>query len=210
LHLFGLTGGIASGKSTVAARFRGRGLPVVDADLLAREVVAPGSEGLRAVVEAFGQSVIGPDGGLDRAAMGRLVFSDPIARRKLESITHPRISALGFERAAEHAKAGAPLVCYEAALLVENGAADAFRPLVVVACPPEVQVERLLGRGSTRDEALARIRSQKPLADKVAVADHVIDTTGTLEQGARRTDEVLQAICVQLGIDPARYERATA
>lgn len=205
MHLFGLTGGIASGKSTVAARLRGRGLPIVDADLLAREVVAPGTEGLRAVVDAFGQGVIGSDGGLDRAAVGRLVFADPAARRALEGITHPRITALGFERAAEHAKAGEPLVCYEAALIVENGAADAFRPLVVVACPEDVQLARLLGRGATRDEALARIRSQRPLADKVAVADHVIDTTGTLEQGAARADQVLKAICDHLGIDSGRY-----
>jgi dephospho-CoA kinase len=206
VHVFGLTGGIASGKSTVAGRLHKRGVPVIDADLLAREVVAPGSEGLRAVVDAFGTAVLGPDGTLDRKALGVIVFADVAARKKLESITHPRISRLAMERAAEHARAGEPLVCYEAALIVENGMADAFRPLVVVSCPPEVQIARLCARGaSSIEDARARMAAQKPLAEKVAAADHVIDTSGTLEDNARRTDEVLAAICTKLGIDPARY-----
>ena len=206
MHLFGLTGGIASGKSTVATRLRKRGVPVVDADALAREIVTPGSEGLRAVVDAFGTGVLGPDGALDRKALGRIVFADPVARRKLDAMTHPRIARLALERAAEYALTGEPLVCYEAALLVENGTAEAFRPLVVVACSPEVQLARVLARGgSTREEALARMAAQKPLAEKVAAADHVIDTSGSLEDNARRTDEVLAAICAKLGIDPARY-----
>jgi len=206
VHLFGLTGGIASGKSTVAARLRKRGVPVVDADALAREIVIPGSEGLRALIDAFGARVLASDGTLDRKALGRIVFSDPVARRKLDAITHPRIGRLALERAAEHALAGEPLVCYEAALLVENGMVDAFRPLVVVACPPDVQLARVLARGgTTREEALARMAAQRPLAEKVAVADHVIDTSGSLEDNARRTDEVLAAICTKLGIDPARY-----
>ena len=205
MHLFGLTGGIASGKSTVAARFRARGLPVIDADVLARKVVEPGTEGLKAVVEAFGPEVLRPDGTLDRQALARRVFGDDAARRKLEAITHPRISALGFEQAGELARRGEPLACYEAALIVENGAADAFRPLVVVACPQELQVRRLQERGATLEEALARVRAQRPLADKVAAADHVIDTTGTLEEGARRADEVLSVICDRFGIDFRRY-----
>jgi dephospho-CoA kinase len=206
LHLFGLTGGIASGKSTVAARFRARGVPAIDADALAREVVAPGSEGLRAVVDAFGSGVLGPDGALDRKAVAGIVFSDAAARRQLEAITHPRITRLGMERASELAARGEPLVCYEAALIVENGAADAFRPLVVVACPESVQVARIRARdGASADEALARIRAQKPLAEKVAVADFVIDTSGTLEDGARRADEALAAVCAKVGVDFARY-----
>ena len=205
MHLFGLTGGIASGKSTVAARFRARGVPVIDADQLAREVVAPGTEGLKAVVAAFGPDVLAPDGSLDRKAVAGRVFGDVAARKTLEGITHPRITALGFERAAELAARGEPLACYEAALIVENGAADAFRPLVVVACPQDVQVRRLLERGATRDEALGRVRAQRPLSDKVAVADHVIDTTGTLEEGARQADAVLSVICDRFGIDFGRY-----
>jgi dephospho-CoA kinase len=206
VHLFGLTGGIASGKSTVAARFRGRGLPVIDADGLAREVVAPGTDGLRALVDAFGAGVLGPGGALDRGAVARIVFSDDDARRKLNAITHPRITALSMERAAALAKTGEPLACYEAALIVENGVADAFRPLVVVACPEDVQLARLLGRdGATAEDARARIRAQKPLADKVAVADFVVDTSGTLEEGAKRADEALAGVCARVGVDYARY-----
>jgi dephospho-CoA kinase len=206
VHLFGLTGGIASGKSTVAARLRGRGLPILDADTLAREVVAPGTDGLRAVIDAFGTGVLGPDGALDRKALARVAFADATARKKLEAITHPRIGRLAMERALGLADKGEPLVCYEAALIVENGMADAFRPLVVVACPEDVQLARVRSRDeASAADAMARIRAQMPVAAKVALADHVIDTSGTLEQGAKRADEVLAAICAKLGVDPARY-----
>jgi len=206
VHLFGLTGGIASGKSTVAARLRRRSVPVIDADELAREVVAPGTDGLRALVEAFGERVLGPGGALDRKAVARIAFADDEARRTLNAITHPRITRLTMERAAELARAGEPLACYEAALIVENGVADAFRPLVVVSCPEDVQVARVRARDrASAEDALARIRAQKPLAEKVAVADFVIDTSGSLEDNARRTDEVLVAICARVGVDPARY-----
>ena len=206
MHLFGLTGGIASGKSTVAARLRARGIPVIDADELAREVVAPGSDGLRAIVEAFGPGVLGPGGVLDRKALARIAFSDTAARKKLEAITHPRITRVAIERAQEYAHAGEPLTCYEAALIVENGMADAFRPLVVVACPEDVQVARVRARdGASAEDALARIRAQKPLSEKVAVADHVIDTSGTMEASEKRTEEVVRAICEKLGVDGSRY-----
>jgi dephospho-CoA kinase len=206
VHLFGLTGGIASGKSTVAARFRGRGLPVIDADALAREVVAPGTDGLRALVDAFGPGVLGPEGALDRAAVARIVFSDDASRRTLNAITHPRITRLSMERAAALAETGEPLACYEAALIVENGVADAFRPLVVVACPEDVQLARILGRDrASAEDARARIRAQKPLAEKVAVADFVVDTSGTLEQGAEMADEALAGVCARVGVDFARY-----
>lgn len=206
MHLFGLTGGIASGKSTVAARLRARGLPVIDADELAREVVAPGSDGLRALVEALGPGLLGPGGALDRGAVARLVFADDAARAKLNAVTHPRILRLALERAAAIARGGAPLACYEAALIVENGAADAFRPLVLVACPEDVQIARLLARpGTSAEDVRARIRAQKPLAEKKAVADFVIDTGGTLEEGARGTDRAFAGVCERLGIDPARY-----
>jgi dephospho-CoA kinase len=211
LHLFGLTGGIASGKSNVAARFRAHGLPVIDADELAREVVARGSEGLAAVVAAFGSSILEPSGGLDRKALAAVVFADDARRRKLNSILHPLISRRTMERSADLASQGEPLACYEAALLVENGIADAFRPLVVVACPEEDQIARVQSRdGSTRDEALARVRAQKPLAEKVRLADFVIDTTGTLESAQERADEVLVEVCKRVGVDPVRYGLATA
>jgi len=206
VHLFGLTGGIASGKSTVAARFRRRGVPVVDADELAREVVAPGTDGLRAVVEAFGPGVLGPEGALDRPALARIVFADDTARRTLNAITHPLITRLSMERGAELASQGEALACYEAALIVENGVADAFRPLVVVSCPEDVQIARILGRDkASLEDARARMRAQKPLAEKVAVADFVVDTSSTLEEGAERADEALAGVCARVGVDYGRY-----
>jgi dephospho-CoA kinase len=195
LLLFGLTGGLASGKSTVAARFRARGVPVIDADQIAREVVVPGTEGLAEVVAAFGREVLAPDGSLDRKRLGEVVFGDDDKRRRLNAILHPRIGARTFSLAAELDARGEPLACYEAALLVENGAADAFRPLVVVAAPEEVQVARAMARdGSTEEQARARIHAQMPLAAKIAVADHVIENDGDRAATERRADQVLDAI----------------
>ncbi len=208
VHLFGLTGGIASGKSAVASRLRARKVPVMDADAFAREVVAPGTGGLKELVLAFGEGILLPDGSLDRKGLASLAFADEAKRVTLNAITHPRISALTMERAAELAIRGEPLACYEAALIVENHMADAFRPLVVVAAPEAVQVARAVARDqSSREDALARIRAQMPLADKARLADHVIDNSGTLEQLHARTDAVLEAICTTVGVDPRRFPR---
>ncbi len=193
--VFGLTGGLASGKSTVAARFRTLGVPVVDADQIAREVVAPGTPGLAAVADAFGPSVLQPDGSLDRARLADVVFGSPDQRRRLNAILHPLIRAASASHLAELAARGEPLACYEAALLVENGLADAFRPLVVVAVAEDAQVTRAMARdGATEEQARARIAAQLPLAAKVAAADFVIDTTGPREETAKRVDEVLREI----------------
>jgi dephospho-CoA kinase len=198
--VFGLTGGLASGKSTVAARFRARGVPVIDADQLAREVVAPSSPGLAEVIREFGEDMLLPDGSLDRAKMADRVFSDPQSRRRLNSILHPRIGALTLERAQTLAAQGERLACYEAALLVENGIADAFRPLVVVAVPEEVQVARAVARdGGSEAQARARLSAQKRLAEKIAVADYVIDNAGSQKETERQADEVLEAIRSKLG-----------
>ena len=205
MHLFGLTGGIASGKSTVGGRLRSRGVPVLDADEFAREVVAPGTDGLEAIVAAFGDSVLDAAGALDRKALARRVFADDRARQQLNAITHPLIAAMTIERAGALRRAGEPLACYEAALIVETGLADAFRPLVVCACPEDVQIARVRARGGDGDEAVARIRAQTPLSEKLRFADHVIDTSETLEETARRTDEVLLRICLQLGVEIGRY-----
>jgi dephospho-CoA kinase len=206
VHIFGLTGGIASGKSTVAARFRAHALPVIDADVLAREVVAPGTEGLREIARVFGPSLLSPDGTLDRKALARVVFSDEPSRRRLNAITHSRIMQRMVERAGQLERGGEALACFEAALLVENNLADAFRPLVVVSCEPEVQLARIVARdASSREDALARIRVQRPLAEKVAVADYVIDTNGPVDRSAQRSDEVLRAICDKTGVDAKRY-----
>ncbi|MEO6420972.1 MAG: dephospho-CoA kinase [Polyangiaceae bacterium] len=206
MHLFGLTGGLASGKSAVAARLRIRGVPVIDADLLAREVVTKGSSGLADIVEAFGPEVLDAEGSLDRRALAALVFSDEKKRKTLNAITHPRIAELGMERARELSERGEPLAAYEAALLVENGLESAFRPLVVVAAPPDVQLARAVARdGSDEDEARARLAAQMPLDQKIAAADFVIENASTLAALSQRTDEVLAAICERVGVDPARY-----
>lgn len=205
LRLFGLTGGLASGKSTVAARFRARGLPVLDADQLAREVVAPGTEGLARVVETFGAGVLGEGGALDRGKLGALVFADPDKRRALNAIVHPRIAALTADRAAELEARGEALACYEAALLVENGLADAFRPLVVVAVPADVQLARAMARDALPEpEVRARLAAQLPLSAKLAVADYVIDNAGDRASTERQADAVLDAIRASSGgVPPA-------
>jgi dephospho-CoA kinase len=206
VHLFGLTGGIASGKSAVAARLRERGVPVIDADQLARDAVAPGSEALAAIVKSFGADVLTPDGALDRKKVAAAVFSDDDKRRALNAIVHPEVTKLTFKAASKLRDEGEPLACYEAALIVENGVADAFRPLVVVSAPEDVQIARASTRDdSTPDDARSRIRAQLPLAEKVKAADFVIDNTGSLEDLHRRTDEVLAAVCARLDVDLERY-----
>jgi len=207
VHLFGLTGGIASGKSAVAARLRERGVPVIDADKLAREAVLPGTDALKAIVKTFGEDVLLGDGSLDRKKLGGIVFADEAKRKALNAIVHPAVSMLTFARSKELRDEGEALVAYEAALIVENGVADAFRPLVVVAAPDDVQIRRMIARdGITEDEANARLRAQMPLAEKIAKADYVIENTGSLADVARRTDEVLAALCERLDVDADRYE----
>lgn len=174
----GLTGGIASGKSTVSAILRELGAVVIDADALAREVVAKGTPGLAAVVAEFGPGLLTADGELDRAAMGSLVFGDEGARRRLEAIVHPLV----FERIVDletHAPEGA-VVVHDIPLLAESGRADTFDAVLVVEAPEQVQVERMVGdRGWTEADALARIAAQAAPHDRRAIATHVIDNTGT-------------------------------
>jgi dephospho-CoA kinase len=209
VHLFGLTGGIASGKSTVGARFRARGVPVIDADLLAREVVAKGTDGLAAVAAAFGDHVIGSNGELDRAAVAAIVFSNDAARAKLNAITHPLITALTLQRRSELAAKGEPLACYEAALLVENGMADAFRPLVVVSAPRAAQIARAMKRdGATEEAVRKRLAAQMPLATKIQSADIVVENSGSLETLLQRADQALFEVCAKVGVDVERYAGA--
>lgn len=194
MKVFGLTGGVASGKSAVAARLRVRGVHVVDADEVSRAVVRPGSEGLSEVVAEFGDVLAG-DGTLDRKRLAEIVFADSGARSRLEAILHPRIAAETARRLAELDAQGVDLACYDAALLVERGMQDAFRPLVVVAVPRDVQRSRLMRREAIEaDEAERRIDAQLPLERKVAVADFVIDNTGSFEDLERRVDDTLDAV----------------
>lgn len=206
VRLFGLTGGIASGKSTVARRFRERRVPVLDADVIAREIVAPGTDGLAALVDAFGPSIVGADGELDRKALAAIAFADPAARGTLNAITHPRIAMATQAATARLAERGEPVACYEAALLVENGVADMFRPLVVVAADEATQLARAMARDAASEaDVRARLAAQMPLAQKTAKADFVITNDGTQAQLIARADEVLDAVLAQLGVDPGRY-----
>jgi dephospho-CoA kinase len=208
LQLFGLTGGIGSGKSTVARRFRERGLPVLDADQLARDVVARGTDGLQEIVARFGSEMLDAAGNLDRKKLAARVFRDDEERRALNRITHPRVGKLLSERAEELGRRGEPLACYEVPLLFEAGLENALRPVVVVDAPVAQQVERTVARdGGSADDALARIRAQMPLEEKVRRADYVIDNTGALGALRGRADEVLDAVCERLGIDASRYPK---
>ncbi|MSP74127.1 MAG: dephospho-CoA kinase [Myxococcales bacterium] len=193
--LIGLTGGIAAGKSTVSGLLKERGAHVVDADEVAREVVMPGSVGLARIVEAFGSGVLRPDGTLDRASLGAVVFADVEARRTLEQLTHPLIAAQSQLRLAEALESGAPLIVYDAALLFESGRADHFRPVVVVTVNVDVQRARLMARdGLTAEQAQSRIDAQMPLGEKVKRADHVIDNGGSLEETRARVDALWQIL----------------
>jgi dephospho-CoA kinase len=177
--VIGLSGGIASGKSTVARAFLELGVPIVDADAVAREIVEVGTPGLAQLVERFGPSVLRGDGALDRKKLGRIVFEDAEARRDLNAITHPLIAQKGAEKIRALQATDAPYILYEAALLVENGSYKAFPALVVVAVDPATQLARLMARdGSTEEEARARIAAQLPLERKIEVADFVIHNDG--------------------------------
>ena len=209
-RVFGLTGGIGSGKTLVGAHFRARGLPVVDADVLSRQVVARGSEALGEISAAFGPDVLLPDGSLNRPRLADLVFGDPQARRRLAEITHGRVRALARAEFDRLTDAGHPLCCYEVPLLFENDLAEWLRPVVVVSAPEAACLSRVLARDqSDEDRVRARLRAQLPLDEKARRADHVIDNGGSIAATLVRADEVLTAVCVSLGIDPARYpERA--
>ena len=175
-----LTGGIAAGKTAVSDRLAEHGAVVIDSDLLAREVVAPGTPGLAAVVDAFGPGVLDAGGAaLDRAALGRLVFADPAARRRLEAIVHPLVRQRGREL--EAAAAPGSVVVHVIPLLVETGQADRFDAVVVVDVPVELQLSRLVdGRGLTPAEARGRLAAQATREQRLAVADHLVDGSGSL------------------------------
>jgi dephospho-CoA kinase len=194
-RILGLTGGIASGKSTASARFAELGVPIVDADKLAREVVEKGTDGLAEIVKVFGPEVLDAEGALDRKKLGAIVFDDADLRKRLEQITHPRIAALSMQRMAAIATSGAPYGLYEAALLVEKGTHRAMNGLVVVAASPEVQLARVMKRDGL-DEAAARARlaAQMPLADKIAAATWVIWNDGDLDALRARVEQVHREI----------------
>jgi dephospho-CoA kinase len=182
----GLTGGIGSGKSTVSALLAARGAVIVDADRIAREVVEPDTPGLARIVEAFGEGVLAPDGSLDRAALAAVVFAEPEARRQLDGIVHPLVRA----RAAELAAAAPPdaVVVNDVPLLVETGQASSYDLVLVVEADPATRVSRLVQRGLTAEDARARMEAQASDEERRAVADVVLDNSGTPEALAEQVD----------------------
>jgi dephospho-CoA kinase len=186
----GLTGGIGSGKSAAAARFVELGAVVVDADAVARQVVEPGSEGLAALVEAFGPGILQPDGSLDRPALAALAFADASRRAVLDGITHPRISERTAQLVTAARESGASVLVYDVPLLVEKEMAPAYDQVVVVETPLDLRLERLEGRGLGREDALARMAAQATDEERRAVADHVLDNSGDLAALHAQVDAV--------------------
>jgi dephospho-CoA kinase len=184
----GLTGGIGAGKSEVSRRLAAYGAVVIDADQIAREVVEPGTEGLAEVVAAFGPQVLTPDGALDRARLGDIVFADPELRGKLNAIVHPRVA----RRMAELERgASSSIVVHDVPLIAENGRAGAYDLVVVVDAPPRVQAERLVRRrGLTREQARARMAAQASREQRLAIADIVIDNSGSLAELDRQVGDL--------------------
>lgn len=189
--MVGLTGGIGSGKSAVSRLLAEHGAVVIDADLVAREVVEPGTEGLAKVVAEFGEQVLRPDGSLDRPTLGSLVFADPAKLAALNAIVHPLIGHRTAELLARAREAGATVLVHDVPLLVESHLAEGYDAVVVVAADPETQLHRLTRlRGMSVHEARQRIAAQAPLADKLAVATHVISNDGPLEELGPQVDRL--------------------
>ena len=190
----GLTGGIACGKTTVAQMLARKGAFIVDADQVARDVVAPKSVGLLEVVDEFGEVILKNDE-LDREALGAIIFADPSRRKTLEAILHPLIAVESARQIQTALSGSSPMVVYDAALLVESGRADDFRPLIVVAASPDTQVERIVLRdGLNLDAARARLNAQMPIADKAAVADYVLSNDGSRDDLQQQVDQLWRTL----------------
>jgi dephospho-CoA kinase len=191
VKLVGLTGGIASGKSTVATMLRELGAKIINADDLARAIVQPGKEAWKEIVAAFGTEVLRPDRAIDREKLRTTIFQDAAARKRLDSITHPRIRALAQARAQELAAKGSAIVIYEAPLLFEKEAHLWLRPVILVACDDFLQRRRLKARDRLNDAEIEQhIKAQMPLSEKRALADFVIENNGDLEDLKKQVKEV--------------------
>ena len=195
MRLIGLTGGIASGKTTVAGILERLGAAIVDADALSREVVEPGRDAWNEIVKTFGAEVLQPDRTLDRQKLRAIIFSNPAARKKLEAIIHPRVRALAEKRIGEHAAAGYEVVVYEVPLLFEGNLHEWLRPVVLVACDADTQRHRLQRRDRV-DAAAAQmhIDAQMSLEEKRRLADYVIENNGTFEDIERQVRAILEKI----------------
>jgi len=198
--LVGLTGGIGTGKSTVSRMFRDLGSLIIDADLLAREVVEPGEPAYEKIVAEFGKRILEPDGRIDRRKLGALVFGDEAKRKRLEALTHPEIRSryAGILKELTVQRFDG-IVIFDAALLVETGRAKSLDCLVVVYADEATQRERLMLRDDiSAEETMQKIRSQVPLSEKVRQAHYVVDNSGTREETERRVREVHQALLADL------------
>ena len=185
----GLTGGIGAGKSEVSKRLAAQGAIVIDADLIAREVVEPGTDGLAEVIEAFGPGVLGPDGSLDRARLGDIVFADPQLLARLNAIVHPRVGAR--MRELEDTALPGAIIVHDVPLITENNLADAYDLVVVVDVPPRIQLDRLVRlRGMSREQAQARIAAQAGRDQRLAVAGIVVDNSGSLAELDRQVGDL--------------------
>ena len=195
MKLIGLTGGIASGKSTVAAILRRLGAAIINADDLSREVVQPGQEAWQEIIDTFGSQILQEDQTLDRKKLRRIVFDNREARQKLEAIIHPRVRSLAEQRVRELAAAGSSIIVYEVPLLFENQIHLWLRPVILVACDMATQKNRLQKRDHLTDtEARQHLEAQMSLADKRKLADYVIDNNGSLEELEQQVRAVLQKI----------------
>ena len=195
MKLVGLTGGIASGKSTVAEILARQGAAIINADVLAREVVEPDRQAWTEIVNTFGTAVLQPDRALDRQKLRAIIFDDPDARKKLESIIHPQVRALAEQRIREHAAAGYVVIIYEVPLLFEGNLQEWLRPVILVACDVDTQRKRLQSRDNlSAVQAQKHIEAQMSLEEKRRLADYVIENNGSLEDLERQVQAVLENI----------------
>ena len=195
MRVFGLTGNIGSGKSTVAAMLRKAGIPILDADRISREVTAPGGRAYDAVVQAFGGGIVRDDGSIDRKRLGKIVFSDPSLRARLEAITHPAIheamkeAVIGIEREGHRA------VVVEATLIHESGRRGMFEAVIAVTCDRETAISRLAARdGMSRRQAEARLRAQMDAERKAGASEYVIDNSGTIGETRRQVERLARTL----------------
>lgn len=198
----GLTGGIGAGKSEVSRRLAAQGAVIIDADLIAREVVAPGTDGLAEVISTFGPGVLRPDGGLDRVALGDIVFADSQKLDALNAIVHPRVGAR--MREIEDAAGTGSVIVHDVPLIAENGLASGYDLVVVVDVPPRIQLDRLVRlRGMSREQAQARMAAQASREQRLAIATIVVDNSGSLAELDRQVGELWAELRRRMPVRPA-------